>query len=106
MEILRDAVLRQKPVSFEYVNPKKPNEPKGLRFGNPHAVYATAPGNINVDLYQTDGVALPIGVALPVWRDYALKYIVKPSILEDQSFEIAEDYKPYNQKYARKFIKL
>ena len=106
MEVLRDAIERQKPVSFEYQNPKKPNEPKGRRVGNPHAIYATAPGNINVDLYQTSGAALPTSVEFPVWRDYALKYISNAEIIEEQSFEISEDYKPYNQKYARKFIKL
>lgn len=106
MDLLRDAITRQKSVSFEYKNPKKPAEPEGKRTGNPHAVYATAPGNINLDLYQTGGVALPIGVDLPVWRDYSLKYIVNLEILENQDFEQAPDYKPYNKKYDRKFIKL
>jgi hypothetical protein len=107
MDVLREAIERKKPVSFRYLNPKKPDEPKGRRVGNPHAIYATAPGNINLDLYQTGGVALPVGVDFPVWRDYALKYIADATLLEDKPpFELATDYKPYNKKYERKFIKL
>ena len=106
-DILRDAVLRMKPVSFEYRNPKKPAEPAGVRIGNPHAVYATSQGIINVDLYQTGGV-LPAGsAALPLWKDYALSYIVGLEILEaEPSFEEAPGYKAYNRKYERKFVKV
>jgi hypothetical protein len=107
MDILRDAIERQKSVSFHYVNPKKPLNSTEACIGNPHAVYATAPGNINVDLYQTSGAILPDGAVFPAWRDYALKYMVDLIILEDlPPFTPAQDYKTGNRKYDRKFIKI
>lgn len=106
LEILRDAIVRKKPVSFRYKNPKKPNEPKGARIGNPHAVYQTTTGNINLDLYQTSGAILPAGTELPAWRDYTLTFISDLEIIEGPSFEVASDYKSYARKYQRKFVKI
>ena len=101
MDVLRDAILRKKSVSFSYHNPKKSPKPITKIVGNPHALYATNTGNINLDLYQTSGEATP------TWKDYTLAYILDLKILESEpSFTEAPDYKSYARKYERKFIKL
>jgi len=106
MDILRDAIARKKPVSFTYKNPKKVGEPKGKRIGNPHAVYQTTTGNINLEVYQTAGAIFPADTQLPVWRDYTLAYVSDLEIIEGASFEVAPDYKSYARKYQRKFVKI
>ena len=106
LDILREAINRRKPVRFNYNNPKKPEASGEFRVGNPHAVYATSMGNINVDLFQTDG---PIegSSGLPSWRDYTLAYIEGLEIDEKAvPFAPCDDYKPSNQKYLRKFAKI
>jgi hypothetical protein len=107
IDVLREAITRQKSVSFHYINPNKPLDSFQACVGNPHAVYATASGNINLELFQTSGAVFPAGTKFPVWRDYSLKFITKIKILESQpSFDLAADYKSDNRKYERKFFKI
>ena len=100
LEILKEAIKKRAPISFEY---NKPGKIFGLRLGNPHAVYIMRKKDgsetTKVDIVQTDGVS-DSGQEFPSFRMFDLKELSNIKIeTENTPFEISEQYKPESDRY-------
>lgn len=95
LQILNDAIEKQKPVSFQY---NKPGKTPGKRIGNPHAVWVMrkkdGTESTKVHIVQTEGVS-DSGQELPRFRMFDLEVLSQVELLEDRNtFDISEQYNP------------
>jgi hypothetical protein len=95
LQILKDAIEQQKPISFQY---NKPGKTPGKRIGNPHAVWVMrkkdGTESTKVHIVQTDGVS-DSGQKLPSFRMFDLEVLSQIELLKDSNtFDISEQYKP------------
>lgn|GEM_PF-1411925 len=104
LELLSKAIDSRKPISFEY---NVSHKVSGVRFGHPHAIFShPTTNNVMFHIYQTHGVS-DTKDKLPGWRQPILEHITNIIILEDEeSFLIAEGYKPNSPLYAKVFTKI
>lgn len=103
LDLLKQAIEAQKPISYEYVLEGKV---EGRRYGNPHAIFISTKGNINIDIFKTGGVRTDKTIALPRWQQYKVAHIENVEIENDEVFEIAEGYNPYSNKYDKTIMKI
>lgn len=103
LKILKEAIKLRKPIIYEY---QALGRARGLRYGNPHAIFISTSGNKNIDIYKTDGVSTNSS-KLPGWREYNIKNIISVKILHELSeFEIALGYKPHAERYNTAITKI
>lgn len=102
IEILTSAIRQKKQISYEY---SAPESKKGVRIGNPHAIFVSSSDNVNIDIYKLDGVRTDPTKLLPAWRQYKIKYI-KNVIILNTVFSTAVGYNPTSKQYSRVIIKI
>ena len=104
VEVIKKAIELRKPVEFYY---NKEGKISGKRIGNPHAIYRDPKtDNINVDIYQTDGVS-DQPEKIPDWRVFTVKFINNAEILKgSREFDIADGYDPDSLRYVDVIAKL
>ena len=95
LQILKEAIEKQIPISFQY---NKPGKTPGERIGNPHAVWVMRKKDgmesTKVHIVQTEGVS-DSGQELPSFRMFDLDVLSEVKLLENNnSFEISEQYNP------------
>lgn len=100
LEILKEAIEKRMPISFEY---NKPGKTPGIRVGNPHAVYVMRKKDgsepTKVDVVQTSGVS-DSGQAFPSFRMFDLTELSKIKICAvDKPFEVSDEYKAESDRY-------
>lgn len=101
------AIMHRKPISFEY---NKPGKVRGIRIGNPHAVFVMhlkdGSKSLKVHLFQTGGVS-DSSQSLPDFRTFDLKDITNVFISEDShTFEISLKYNSNWEGYQDTIIKI
>ncbi len=101
LQILKEAIEAQKPISFQY---NKPGKTPGIRIGNPHAVWVMrkkdGTESTKVHIVQTEGVS-DSGQELPSFRMFDLEVLSQVEILDDRnSFDISEQYNPEWDGYS------
>ncbi|OGU40120.1 MAG: hypothetical protein A2X61_06970 [Ignavibacteria bacterium GWB2_35_12] len=103
LELLKKAIELRKPITYEY---NAPDRAIGPRLGNPHAIFISTSGNMNIDIYKLDGVRSTPD-KLPAWRQYKVKNIENVIIhVEENIFEIAPGYNPVSKQYSRVIKKI
>ena len=100
LEILKEAIGKMMPITFEY---NKPGKTFGLRFGDPYAVYVMrrkdGSESTKVDIVQTDGVS-DSGRKFPSFGMFDLTELSKVKIeTKKKPFEISEQYNPESDRY-------
>lgn len=102
IDLLTSAIQQRKQVSYEY---ESPGRVIGVRIGNPHAIFISTAGNVNIDIFKIDGVKTDPSKPLPAWRQYKVKDI-KNVIILDKPFVTADGYNPTSKQYARVIAKI
>lgn len=93
LEILKEAIAKKMPITFEY---NKPGKTPGERVGNPHAVFIMRKKDdsesTKVHIVQTSGVS-DSGQAFPSFRLFDLTELSNVRIKQaDTPFDISEKY--------------
>ncbi len=93
LEILKEAIEKRMPITFEY---NKPDKTPGVRVGNPHAIFIMrkkdGSESTKVHIVQTSGVS-DSKQEFPSFRQFNLTEISNVRIKEtDTPFDISEDY--------------
>jgi hypothetical protein len=101
LKLLVRAIKSRSPVSFRY---DKPGKTRGLRVGNPHAVFILrrkdGAESTKVDIVQTAGVSDTHPPAFPEWRRFDLAVISEIVVRDEEApFRIDPRYKPDAEPY-------
>lgn len=95
-DVIKQAIAERRTVQLEY--PK--HGAIGLRTCDPHILFESSTGKIQVDCWQAAGPSSS-GGPLPDWRPFTVAEITRCS-LTDARFEIADGYNPANRdRYVR-----
>ena len=95
LQVLKNAIEKQKPISFQY---NKPGKTPVKRIGNPHAVWVMrkkdGTESTKVHIVQTEGVS-DSGQELPSFRMFDLAVLSEVNLLEgSNTFQVSEQYNP------------
>ena len=100
--IIVEAIKSKKAVKLTYDNPS--DFAKGLRIGNPYALYYTKSTNkTKLDVYQTSGDS---SSSIPNWKQFDIKYIKAIEIIDNQNFDVQAGYNPSSSRYIDCIIKV
>jgi hypothetical protein len=111
LDDIQKAINDKKPISFEY---NKEGKIRGIRIGNPHALYIFTPidndsDSMRLDIVQTSGVTDTPEKPFPRWMGpIRFDDIDNVTILNDEpSFEPFEGYNPNSSpRYDRPIAKV
>lgn len=100
LEILKEAIEKKMPISFEY---NKPGKTPGERFGNPYVIYVMRKNDgsesTKIDIVQTDGVS-DSKRGFPCFGIFDLAELSNIKIETNKMpFEISEQYNPESDRY-------
>lgn len=100
--IIREAIKGKRAIELTYDKPG--DYAKGLRIGNPHALYYTKSTNkTKLDVYQISGDS---SSSIPNWKPFDIEYVKTIRIIDNQSFNVEPDYKPDSIRYIDSIIKI
>lgn len=103
-DIIAQAIESKKPIKLTYDNPS--DSAKGLRIGNPHALYyAKSTNKTKVDVYQTSGDSSN-RTSIPGWKPFDINFIKTIEIINNQSFNVQEKYDANSSRYIDCIIKI
>jgi hypothetical protein len=103
IEVLTEAIRLKKPISYEY---EAPERAIGIRYGNPHAIFISTSGNVNIHIYKTGGVSSDTK-PIPCWKEYKVVQIRNVVLLAiEPAFDIATGYNPISKLYLRMIAKI
>ncbi len=97
LEILERAINEQKTISFDY-------KWEWVRTWNPHAIFSSSAGNMNIDIYQINWYS-NTNQKIPGWRPFSLAKIEDIDISESP-FTIADGYSSNSPKYEKAYCKI